>query len=320
MRKVLVIAPGYDRHGPETQAAADNGRRLEILDWGKDRARLLDGLATADLVFVRDTKLDGEAIGAMPAGGGIVRYGVGVDGLDIGAATRRGIKIANIPAYGADIEVADHTLSLFLAVARRVCSRDLAVRSGVWGLGQAEPIKRIGDRVLGMVGYGRIARAVHHRFSAFGVTRVLVHDPYLSPTDAEAAGVMQVSLAELASGADIVSLHAPPSVDGPTIDAAFISRMRPEAILLNTARGALVDEAALAAALAEGRLFGAGLDVFQIEPPDRGNLLLQMPNVVLSDHTGWYSESTVQSLQEQAAAEAARILSGANPSNWVNPW
>lgn len=320
MGQVVVIAPGYAAHDAEARVASDHGRPFEVLHWENRRDNLLRGLTGADIAFVRDTSMDSEVVDAMAPGGGIVRYGVGIDRIDLDTATRKGIKIANIPDYGADVDVADHTLALFLAVVRRICTGDSAVRNGVWGIGQSAPIRRIAGRSLGLLGYGRIGRAVHARFNAFGVEKVLVHDPYLSAEAANRAGVARVSLQELAEQSDIVSLHAPPSDAGPIINADFIGLMRAGAVLLNSARGALVDEGALVDALAAGRLGGAGLDVFQQEPPNPDNPLLKMDNVVISDHAGWYSEASVQALQQQAAAEAERILSGSRPLNWVNPW
>ena len=320
MDKAIVIAPGYADHSVEAQLLAPLGVKVEILHWA-DRQELLSGLADAVMIFVRDTALDAETIAACGKARGIVRYGVGIDRIDLDAATSQGIKVANIPDYGADIEVADHTLALYLALQRRIPTHDQAVRLGGWGIGQAEPIGRIAGKTLGLIGYGRIARAVHQRFAAFGIEQVVVHDPYLTAAAASAAGVSSVSLLELAGKADIVSIHAPVAdPDRPMIDAEFIAAMRSGAVLLNTARGAHVDEIALAEALRDGRLQGAGLDVFRSEPPGRDNPLLGLTNVVLSDHAGWYSEATVAQLQRSAGAAAVRILSGQAPDNWVNPW
>ncbi|GGB31002.1 C-terminal binding protein [Allosediminivita pacifica] len=320
MGRVVVIAPGYACHDAEAAVAARHGHGFEIVDGSMERARLVSSLRDVELAFVRDTPLDAGLVQVLKPGGGIVRYGVGIDAVDVAAATEHGVRVANIPDYGADIEVADQTLALFLAVARRVCSRDNDVRAGLWGAGQAEPIHRIAGRVLGLVGYGRIARSVHRRFAAFGVEKVLVCDPHLDEAAAREAGVEKVALTEIAARTSIVSLHAPPSDDGPLVNADFVEAMRPDAILLNTARGALVDEDALAHALSQGDIAGAGLDVLRKEPPDPANPLLSLSNVVLSDHTGWYSESTVATMQRCAAEEADRILSGEAPKNWVNPW
>lgn len=319
--RALVIEPGYADHRTEQGLLAEIGATVEVLRWGGDRARLLDGIREADLLFVRDVALDAAALSVCKNCKGIVRYGVGIDRVDLDEARRRRIAVANIPDYGADIEVADQTLALFLAVQRRVVTRDRAVRAGAWGIAQREPIDRIAGKTLGLIGFGRIGRAVAGRFAGFGVTDLLVHDPFVGEVAARQAGARKIGIDELAAGSDIVSIHAPPADSSrPLVGEAFIGRMRRGAILLNTARGQHVDEHALAAAIRSGKLFGAGLDVFRSEPPEPGNPLLVLDTVVVSDHTGWYSERTVAELQRIAGEEAARILSGKPPVNWVNPW
>jgi D-3-phosphoglycerate dehydrogenase len=250
---------------------------------------------------------------------GIVRYGIGVDTIDLAAAKSKGIKVANVREYGADIEVADHTLALFLAVKRRIVMRDNAIRAGAWQVGQKEPIGRIGGSTLGIVGFGRIGRAVLARFRAFGITRCLVHDPFLSPGHVVNDGIELSSLDALAAASDIITLHAPSTpINYHCINAHFISLMKPNSILVNTARGSLVDEVALHDALSTGRILGAGLDVFEREPP-QSNPLLTLSNVVVSDHAAWYSEATVKAIQAGAAEQARQIMAGETPTNWVNP-
>lgn len=320
MSKAVVVCPGYAEHGPERHAVGNFGLSLELLDWKGDRDRLTKGLKDAQLIFVRDTKLDAEILGHCEQARGIVRYGVGVDTIDLKTATARRIMVANIPDYGAEIEVADHTLALYLAVQRSIVNRDKAIRNGTWGMEQAQPIQRIAGRTLGLVGYGRIARAVHRRFASFGIDRVLAVDPFVNDEALRAAGVERVELLELAARADIVSIHAPAQGERSLIDADFISRMRSTSVLINTSRGSQVDEAALFDALNAGTIWGAGLDVLACEPPRSDHPFFGLSNVVLTDHAGWYSEATVSALQNAAAAEATRMLSGGRPENWVNPW
>lgn len=318
---IVIIEPGYASYEIEEALLGPLGAKLKPLDWQNDRQKLMDGVQGADLLMLRDTRIDRELLASVSGLKGVVRYGVGVDKIDLVAARELGIPVANVPDYGAEIEVADHTLALFLAVRRRTVTRDRDVRQGAWEVGQKEPMRRISGSVLGLIGYGRIGRAVARRFAAFGVTDVVVHDPFLSADAAAKAGVRLVSLPELAASADIVSLHAPGSADGaPTIDAAFIAAMRPGAMLVNTARGTHIDEAALIKALVDGKIAGAGLDVFRNEPPSSDNPLFALPNVVVSDHTGWYSEESVRQIQLLATGEAKRMLTGERPENWVNPW
>lgn len=319
LRKAVIIEPGYQETAIEEAVLGPLGLSVERLAWMGDRQVLRSGLGDAEIIFVRDTNLDSSDVAAMTRARGIVRYGIGVDTIDLGAARARGIKVANVREYGADVEVADHTLALFLALRRRIVSRDRAVREGAWQVGQSEPIRRISGSTLGIIGFGRIGRAVQKRFAAFGVTDVLVSDPYLSDEDASTANVEVVALDVLARRSDIITIHAPATCENRhMIGSAFLSEIKTGAIVINTARGSLIDERALAHVLRAGRLGGAGLDVFENEPP-RDSILLQLPNVVVSDHTAWYSEATVSAIQAGAAEQARQILVGLDPVNWVNP-
>jgi D-3-phosphoglycerate dehydrogenase len=246
-----------------------------------------------------------------------VRYGVGVDNIDRGAATARRIFVANVPDYGVE-EVSDHALALLLAVARRIVWRDRAVRSGAWNIARDEPMHRLAGGTLGLVGYGRIGQSFHRKARALGFARTLVFDPFL---DSAPDGAELSDLSELCIQSDAISLHAP--LTGETwhlIGRTQLALMKRTAILVNTSRGGLVDATALGEALAENRIFGAGLDVFEEEPPAKDNPLFELPNVVVSDHTGWYSEESVKDLRRKASEEIARVFAGEIPRNWINPW
>src|SRR5690606_3871419 len=179
------------------------------IDLRKGRAEARAALGEARIVFVRDTVLDADLINAMTRCVGIVRYGIGIDNIDVAAANARGITVARVPDYGAEIEVADHAVALFLAVRRRIVSRDAQVRKGAWQIGQTEPIYRIAGSTAGFIGFGRIARAVADRLRAFGVTQAVVYDPYLDPATLPEWARRADDLNELAEQSDIVSLHAP---------------------------------------------------------------------------------------------------------------
>jgi D-3-phosphoglycerate dehydrogenase len=176
---------------------------------------------------------------------------------------------------------------------------------------------RISGQTLGLVGYGRIAQAFERKMRGLGVARVLVHDPYLN----RATAAEKVELDQLCEQSDFISLHAP--LTGETahiINAARLALMKPTGILINTARGGLIDQSALVEALRNQRIFGAGIDVFETEPPARDNPIFGLANAVLSDHTAWYSEESVTELQTKAAEEVVRVLRGEQPKHWVNPW
>lgn len=270
----------------------------------------------ADAVFVRESPIDRAAIDGMERCRAIVRYGVGVDNIDLAAAAERRIHVANVPDYGVE-EVSDQAIAPMFAVVRRIASRDRDVRAGRWNVARQEPMYRLAGRTLGVIGYGRVGAAFLRKTSALGFTRTLVYDPAASalPDHAEAA-----DLDAIFTQADIVSLHLPllPTT-ARLVSAERLAAMKPEAIIINTSRGGLIDEAALAAALTEGRLGGAGLDVYAVEPP-ADSPLLTLRNAVLTDHTGWYSEESVAELQTKAAQEIARVFAGEAPRHWVNRW
>jgi len=314
--RVVILDDGYDDYETERAILSRIGAEIALRPCRGEADAVTDAMRDADAVLVRESPVTASAIDGAPSLKGIVRYGIGVDNIDGRAAARRGIYVANVPDYGTE-DVADHTVTLLLAVARRVVTRDALVRGGGWFSGTSEPMHRLAGKTLGLVGYGRIARAVERRMRGFGIARVLVHDPYA----ALPPGIQAVPMDELCREADYISLHAPLTPQTRHIlDAGRLRLMKPSAIVVNTSRGGLVDEAALAAALGEGRLFGAGLDVLDAEPPAPGNPLLRLPTVVLSDHTAWYSAESVAELQRKAAEEVVRILSGEPPLHWVNRW
>ncbi len=316
-RHVYVVGQGYRNYDTEGAILAPYGvAGIETTD--PDDPGFADALARADALLVREARIDRAVIERAPRLRAIVRYGIGVDNVDLEAARERRIYVANTPGYGVD-EVSTHALALLLAVARRVVPRDRSVRAGgPWAIGQDEPMHSLTGRTLGIVGFGAIARAFVAKMAAFAPRRTLVHDPYVTDLP---AGLERADVATLCREADLISLHAPLTPETRhLIGAAELASMPPNTILVNTGRGGLVDEAALVEALRAGRPFGAGIDVFEREPFDPSHPLAQLDNVVLSDHTAWYSEASVRELQTRAAEEVARVFAGERPNSWVNPW
>lgn len=314
--RVVVIDGGYDSYATEQEILAPYGARIEVRPCDRDADLVSAAVAGADAVLVRESPVGAAAMDLMPRCRAIVRYGIGVDNIDLEAARERHIYVANVPDYGSE-EVSDHALALLLAVVRRIASRDRAVRAGAWNLARTQKMHRIAGRTLGLVGYGRIARSFERKMRGIGTNRVLAYDPFAEP----AADVEMVSLETLCREADFISVHAPLLAQTRhLIDARCIGLMKPTAVIVNTARGALIDEAALVEALRAERILGAGIDVYESEPPAPDHPLFGLDNVVLSDHTGWYSEESVAELQTKAARELARVLSGKQPLNWLNRW
>jgi len=219
----------------------------------------------------------------------VVRMGAGYDTVDVAEATRRGILVANMPANIPE-EVSDHAISLFLASLRYLGRQTAAMRAGQWDPSLSYPARRLRGQTLGLVGFGRIARLVVQKVAGFGLN-CLAYDPYISPAFITSHGVEPVSFDDLLRRSDVISIHAPatPETRG-MFNAEAFAKMKPSAILINTARGALVDETALVSALKEGRLRAAGLDVFGYEPIRPGNPLFDLDNVILTPHVASYSE------------------------------
>jgi len=248
---------------------------------------------------------------------GIVRAGVGFNNVDIAAAGRRGIVVCNVPDYGTE-EVADHSIGLMLAVARQFHPCDAAIRAGRWDYRTALAAPRLRGKTLGLVGCGRIGAATALRAKAFGLD-VVFFDPFLPDGAEKALGVRRVRrLDELMAQSLIVSLHC--FLDESTrhlIDAAALAAMPRGGILVNTARGPLVDQTALIDALDSGHLLGAGIDVVEREPLD-DERLRHHPRVILTPHSAFYSIEGFVELRRKTAEEVRRLLTGEPPRNPVN--
>lgn len=317
MLKVTVIDGGYEDYTIEQSVLEQVGASIEEVPCSGDLSKIASATRSADAVLVRESPLTKEIIDAMDKCKVIVRYGAGVDNINLQAAADREIYVANVPDYGFE-EVSDHALALLMSVARRTVGRDPAVRNGAWNVSRQEPMYRIHGGVLGLVGYGRIAQAFHRKAKGLGFSRTLVVDKYLEQAP---EGVELVDIDTLCKESDVVSLHAPLTDETyHLINEARLQTMKANAIVVNTARGGLIDEVALAASLKVGQIYGAGIDVFEEEPVSPDNPLLTAPNVVISDHTGWYSEQSVIDLQRKAAEEIHRVFSGQEPVHWLNRW
>jgi D-3-phosphoglycerate dehydrogenase len=257
-----------------------------------------------------------EVMAKMPKCRIIARYGIGVDTIDLEAATRAGIIVTNNPTYCIE-EVAEHTMALLLACARKVALYDRRVRAGEWGVPPGKPMFRLHGRTLGLVGFGNIARQVAMRAAAFGM-RVVFADPLVkaAPPDMRAT---KMELDELLRESDFVSVHPPltPETRGMIGDAA-LAKMKPTAFVVNCSRGPVVDTAALVRALDAKQIAGCALDTVDPEPLPDPHPLRGRENVILTPHVAWYSEQALVGLQAGAPNEVRRVLSGEWPVNVVN--
>jgi D-3-phosphoglycerate dehydrogenase len=273
---------------------------------------ILDVARDADAVLVTYAKLPGELLKELKRCKVIGRFGLGVDNIDIPAAAQLGITVTYVPDYCLR-EVSDHAMALLLASARKIPFSDRLVQSGRWEVPPIVPLRRLEGQVLGLVGFGNIPRALAPKAKAFGL-RVVTHDPYVSADVVNALGVENTSFDDLLGRSDFVSVHAPllPATRG-LMNAAAFARMKKGAFLVNTARGPLVDETALVAALDSGHLGGAALDVVTVEPLAKDSPLLGRDNVILTPHAAFYSVEALEELQTKCASDVARVLSGETP-------
>jgi D-3-phosphoglycerate dehydrogenase len=247
----------------------------------------------------------------------IARYGIGLDTIDVEAATEAGILVTNVPDYCIE-EVSDHALALIMALTRGVVRLDRRVHMGSWSPMDAAPLHRLRGRTLGLVGFGRIARALAAKATAIGF-RVLAFDPLLPDETIADAGAEPRNLATLLAGADVVSLHAPLTPDTHhLIGAAELESMGEGTIVVNTSRGGLLDLDAVRDALSAGRLGGVALDVLEHEPPASDDPLLSRPDVIITPHAAFYSEESMAELQRKAVEQVIDALAGKVPPYATN--
>ncbi len=260
-------------------------------------------------------KLDARTIVSMSVCRGIVRYGVGVDNIDVGQASSQGIPVINIPEYCIE-EVSDHTVAFILAANRRLLSGHEAARQGIWGPGLMAGTARLATQTVGILGFGRIGQEVARKVLPM-VARVMVHDPFVPAEDVRQGGCVPADFESLLGSSDFVTINCPltPSTRH-MIDGRALAMMKPAAWLINTARGEIIQEEDLVEALEAGRIQGAALDVLADEPPAPDSPLLRMANVIVTPHVAWCSRHAVEDLQRLAAEQALRVLTG-KPLQWV---
>ena len=263
----------------------------------------------ADAILVTYAKLAADLIGQLTRCKAIGRFGLGVDNIDLVAAKQKGIAVNYVPDYCIR-EVSDHAMALLLSLIRKIPLSNAVVQAGRWEMPAVVPITRIEGTVLGLIGFGNIPRLVAPKALAFGM-KVQAYDPFAKPEVFKAAGVASVDLDTLLKTSDYVSVHAPlmPETRG-LLNAEAFAKMKKGAYVVNTARGPLIDEAALVAALDSGQVGGAALDVVTTEPLAKDSPLLGRANVIVTPHTAFYSVEALAELQTKCASDVARVLSG----------
>ena len=271
----------------------------------------------ADALIVTTHRVSADLIASMERCQVISRAGTGLDAIDIPAATARGIWVAYVPDYSVD-EVSSHAVGLLLAHARGIPRLVESTRAGSWTNQIVAPIRRLRGQTLGLLGFGRIGQAVAAKARGLGV-EIIVHDPYLESQAISDAGACPVDRETLLRESDYLSLHTPlTEANRRFLDAQALALMKPTAYVINTARGGLIDEEALLNAVRAGQIAGAALDVLTVEPPSPDHPLLHEPNVMITPHTGWYSEDANIDVRVRASEEVVRVLRGERPRCPVN--
>jgi len=304
------------RFGLDTAGIEEAGGVTRFVACRTDAERA-EAVADARILVAAHIKVTEDLFRAAPRLAGVIRTGIGLDTVDIPAATRHGVCIAHVPDFCYD-EVADSAWALLLAVARKLPEAGRRVRGGEWVPNNLLPVRSLRGRTLGLVAFGHIGRKMAERGRAFGL-RLIAADPYVDEAAMAREGVEKVSLEDLLGQADIVSLHTPltPETRG-LMNAAAFARMKQDAILINTSRGPVVDEPALVAALRSGRLAGAGLDVLATEPPAKDNPLFAMENVVLTPHSSSTTIEALDDLTRKVDMQIVQMLRGEWPTYLAN--
>ncbi|MDR1496386.1 MAG: C-terminal binding protein [Clostridiales Family XIII bacterium] len=283
-----------------------------------DEDVIVDGVRDADCIITAWAVITKRA---MESAGdrlkSISKTGIGVNNIDVEAATAKGVKVLNVPDYCIE-EVSDHAAALALSLLRFIPYLNSRVKGGDWSTGEAVKMERLHGKTLGLLGYGRIARLLHDKMKPWNV-KTLAYDPFLSAEQIASGGAEKAEFDELLAASDIVSMHLPLTKDNEhMIDAEALSIMKPTAFLINCSRGPLVDERALADALRSGAIAGAGLDVVETDSYDADNPIFSCDNAIITPHIGFHSLQATQELREKVIADVLRVLAGEEPRNQVN--
>ena len=302
---------------PERVELEKIGARQVVLPTLQTEEEMVEQTRGADGMIIMESDVSRRTMEASPNCKVILRTGVGVDTIDIPAATERGIAVVNVPDLWIR-EVANHAMALLLACNRRLFLLDRMIHSGEWPRVIPPPVGSVHGETLGLVGLGQIGKALARRAAVFEMN-VIAHDPYIEPSVFQEHGVESVSFEELLERSDYVSVHTPLTnethymFNGPVLE-----QMKPTAYLINTARGPIVEMAALVKALESRTIAGAGIDVYEKEPPPKGPIL-KLDNVVLTAHSGYYSDPALRAMAVRCGQEVARVLTGRMPLYLVNP-
>jgi D-3-phosphoglycerate dehydrogenase len=315
---VVVTENRFKEYPIEEKVLQSCGAVLEIRDC-ITKQEIMEATSEAHAVLVNLQKYDADIINNMKNCRIIARYGIGYDNVDLEAAKQKGIWVTNVPDYGAEVSVSEHAVALLLSCVRKIPYINTEIKEGSWDVQGFKPIHTIRGKTLGIIGFGKIGKEVVRKMSTFSLGKILIYDPYFSGDykDFEYCEFVQ-NLSELTEKSDFISIHTP--LDETTrgmISKKQIDGMKEGVILINTARGGIIDENALIEGLSGGKIGGAALDTFESEPISSDSMLRRMPMVVLTNHIGFYSVETIRTLQENAVLNVCKVLQGEKPVNPV---
>lgn len=314
--KAVITDYQYENIDQERKIIGDAG--IDLLDYQvKDPDKLIGLIDDADAVITQYSEITREVIAHLSHCKMIIKYGIGVNNIDVQAASEKGIYVCNVPDYGVE-EVSDHAVAMILNLSRKLSVLEKALKEGDWGYSRAVPLHRFSTSTVGLAGFGRIPRLVAKKLSGFGV-RILAYDPYIDEKAAEAMNVTLVDFKTLVRESDYISIHCPLTKETKHLfNKETFALMKPSAVLINTARGPIVNGKDLEEALKNRVIAGAGVDVFEEEPVLPDHPLLHLDNVIATPHSAWYSLESIDNLQRKTAEEVVNVLQGNKPFNCVN--
>lgn len=320
MATIAMVDFDFDDCNFEREMAEAAGVRFTSFNHGRNCTadEIIAHSADADGIITSYGRFTAEVIGALPSLKVISKTGTGVDNIDIAAATANGTVVCNVPGYGTEV-VSDHAIALALAVLRRINELDADMRAGMWNFRQRRPLGQVAGRTFAVAGYGNIGRATATKAAGLGF-KVVVWDRRCAPGTVTAEGFPCLSLDDLLRAADVVSFHTALTPETRhLLNAGNIGLLKEDAVVVNTARGAVIDTDAVAATLAAGRLWGAGLDVFEDEPLPPTAAIRTAPHTVLTPHAAYWSEESAAELRRRCTQNAIDMVLGRTPKACVNP-
>lgn len=315
--KIVITDSDHDSFAAERAVTDPAGADL-VLTQGRTADELVANAEGADGIVVQYAQITAEVMDRLPSLRAIGRYGVGVDSVDVDAATARGIAVCNVPDYGTE-SVSDHAIAMALTAARGIARLDRGIRAGAFDLVAVRPLFQTHGRVFGVIGMGLIGTATARKAAGLGY-EVIGYDVAAPVGEPSYHGVTSVSLDELLERSQVVSMHTPLTQQTRgMIGAPELARMRSDAILVNTSRGGVVDTAALVDALRDRTILGAAIDVHDVEPVPVGHPLMEFDSVVLTPHLAWYSEESYVELKHRTVENVVEVCADRAPRNIVNP-